>query len=248
MRTFGAWPFERGSNDCSLSSRWAAQYRAGWLCSRPVSASEGTDRARSRIPTELRRRRGRECHRTLVGVISIDPPFIPAASIVVTGRLLECAAVADASPELIKSSDLLVVGGTTHIRGMTSGFRRKMGVGGEEKLEAQGEPAHQMERMPKARGPGFDSLPKVSEGGSAAAAFDTRLPSPLAGGATPLSRRLLHQDGKQVSKCVRRHLSAVLGRETEANTWLLRHPGGPNETERRDSEHDGNLPDTYWSA
>jgi acyl-CoA synthetase (NDP forming) len=35
-RTFGAWPFERGSNDCSLSSRWAAQYRAGWLCSRSV--------------------------------------------------------------------------------------------------------------------------------------------------------------------------------------------------------------------
>jgi hypothetical protein len=106
-----------------------------------------------------------------------------------------CVAVADASPELIKSTDLLVVGGPTHIRGMTSGFSRKMGVSGEEKLEAQGEPAHEMEE--DAEGPGvrewFDSLPK-SEGGSAAA-FDTRLPSPMAGGAARGIARRLRKHG-----------------------------------------------------
>ena len=97
---------------------------------------------------------------------------------------VECVPVAEASPELIKSTDLLVVGGPTHMRGMTSGFSRKMGVSGEEKLEAQGEPAHEMEE--DAEGPGvrewFDGLPKVEAGGQAAA-FDTRLPSGLAGGA-----------------------------------------------------------------
>jgi flavorubredoxin len=65
---------------------------------------------------------------------------------------VQCVAVADASPGLIKSTDLLVVGGPTHIRGMSSGFSRKMGVSGEEKLEAKGEPAHEMEE--DAEGPG----------------------------------------------------------------------------------------------
>jgi Flavodoxin len=107
-----------------------------------------------------------------------------------------CVAVADASPELIKSTELLVVGGPTHIRGMTSGFSRKMGISGEEKLEAQGEPAHEMEE--DAEGPGvrewFDSLPKGSEGGSAAA-FDTRLPSRMAGGAAHGIARRLRKHG-----------------------------------------------------
>jgi hypothetical protein len=109
---------------------------------------------------------------------------------------VECVAVAEAGPELIKSTDLLVVGGPTHIRGMTSGFSRKMGVSGEEKLEAQGEPAHEMEE--DAEGPGvrewFDGLPKV-EGGGNAAAFDTRLPSPMAGGAARGIARRLRKHG-----------------------------------------------------
>ena len=65
---------------------------------------------------------------------------------------VECVPVAEAVPELIKSTDLLVVGGPTHIRGMTSGFSRKMGVSGEEKAEAKGEPTHEMEE--DAEGPG----------------------------------------------------------------------------------------------
>ena len=65
---------------------------------------------------------------------------------------VECVAVGDALPELIKSTDLLVVGGPTHIRGMTSGFSRKMGVSGEEKAEAEGGRSTNWKRMRKALG------------------------------------------------------------------------------------------------
>ncbi len=65
---------------------------------------------------------------------------------------VECVAVGDALPELIKSTDLLVVGGPTHIRGMTSGFSRQLGVSGEEKAEAEGRPVHELEA--DADGPG----------------------------------------------------------------------------------------------
>jgi hypothetical protein len=112
---------------------------------------------------------------------------------------VECVAVVDASPELIKSTDLLVVGGPTHIRGMTSGFSRKMGISGEEKAEAKGEPTHELE--PDAEGPGlrewFDNWPEATEGGQAAA-FDTRLGSPMAGGAARGIARRLRKHGYQL--------------------------------------------------
>jgi Flavodoxin len=112
---------------------------------------------------------------------------------------LACVPVTEASPELIKDTDLLVVGGPTHMRGMTSGFSRKIGVSGEDKLEAQGEPAHEMEE--DAEGPGvrewFDGLPKVKNGGGAAA-FDTRLPSRMAGGAARGIGRQLRKHGYQL--------------------------------------------------
>jgi hypothetical protein len=68
-----------------------------------------------------------------------------------------CVSVAEAAPALIKSTDLLVVGGPTHIRGMTTGFSRKMGVSGEEKLEAKASRLMRWKRMPKGRGSGSGS-------------------------------------------------------------------------------------------
>jgi Flavodoxin len=109
---------------------------------------------------------------------------------------VQCVAVTDASPELIGSTDLLVVGGPTHIRGMTSGFSRKIGVSGEEKAEAAGGPTHDLEE--DAEGPGvrewFDGLPKLRDGGQAAA-FDSRLPSSMAGGAARGIARRLRRHG-----------------------------------------------------
>lgn len=121
---------------------------------------------------------------------------------------VECVAVGDAAPELIRSADLLVVGGPTHIRGMTSGFSRKIGVSGEEKAEAEGQPAHELEA--DAEGPGvrewFDGLPKV-EDESWAAAFDTRLDSHMAGGAARGIARRPRKHGYHVVRATLRALS-----------------------------------------
>jgi hypothetical protein len=70
---------------------------------------------------------------------------------------VECVAVGDAAPELIKSTDLLVVGGPTHIRGMTSHLSRKMGVSGEEKPNQKVSRLTSWKRMRKARGSGNGS-------------------------------------------------------------------------------------------
>jgi hypothetical protein len=82
---------------------------------------------------------------------------------------------------------------------MTSGFSRKIGVSGEERLKAEGEPAHELAE--DAEGPGvrelFDELPKASDGRQAAA-FDTRLPSALAGGAAHRISRRLRKHGYQL--------------------------------------------------
>jgi Flavodoxin len=79
---------------------------------------------------------------------------------------VECVAVGKASPELIKSTDLLVVGGSTHFGHMTTGFSRKRQVRREKKAEAKGEPWHELE--PDMEGPGlrewFHQLPKAKEG------------------------------------------------------------------------------------
>jgi DivIVA domain-containing protein len=66
---------------------------------------------------------------------------------------VECVAVRRASPELIKSTDLLIVGGPTHLRHMTTDFSRKRQVSGEKKAEAKGGPSHELEL--DAEGPGL---------------------------------------------------------------------------------------------
>jgi hypothetical protein len=112
------------------------------------------------------------------------------------GAESQCLPVGEASAEQLESADLLIVGGPTHIRGMTSGFSRKIGISGEEKAEAEGRPTHELE--PDAEGPGlrewFDGLAKLGQG-KKAAAFDTRLGSPMAGGAAKGIARRLHRHG-----------------------------------------------------
>ena len=51
----------------------------------------------------------------------------------------------DAAPELIKSTDLLIVGGPSHIRHMSTDFSRKMQIRAETKAEAKGEFPHELE-------------------------------------------------------------------------------------------------------
>ena len=114
---------------------------------------------------------------------------------------VECVAVGRASAELIMSTDLLIVGGPTHLRHMTTDFSRKRQISREKKAEAKGEPPHELE--PDAGGPGlrewFHQLPRAKEWGHAAA-FDTRLGSALAGGAGYGIARKLHGHGYELVK------------------------------------------------
>ncbi|MFF9915571.1 flavodoxin domain-containing protein [Streptomyces sp. NPDC013457] len=107
---------------------------------------------------------------------------------------VECLAVDDALPGRVGPTDLLVVGGPTHMRGMTTGTSRKMGLKSEES-EAKKE-QRTFTPLPDAAGPGVrdwfhDTLPKAHTGTHAAAAFDTRADMRLAGGAARgIARRL----------------------------------------------------------
>jgi Flavodoxin len=97
-----------------------------------------------------------------------------------------CLRTSDADPERVARSDLVVVGGPTHMRGMSSGMTRKMAVSMERKKEKEdgGHVGHGLE--PDATGPGlrdwFHTLPKAPKG-RRAAAFDTRGEGAMMGGA-----------------------------------------------------------------
>ena len=97
--------------------------------------------------------------------------------------------VHDANAELVAWADLIVVGGPTHVRGLTSSLSRTSAV------EAVTKPGSDLQLDPDAEGEGlrewFDGLADVA--GKGAAAFDTRLDSSpiLTGRASRgISRRL----------------------------------------------------------
>ena len=103
--------------------------------------------------------------------------------------------VAEATSDLITGADLLVVGGPTHIHGMSS----------EKSREAARERADEDDDLdldPDAEGPGlgdwFDAMPDGS--GRSAAAFDTRVegPSLLTGRASKGIGRRLKRHGYHV--------------------------------------------------
>ena len=107
---------------------------------------------------------------------------------------VECVAVGRASAELIRSTDLLIVGGPTHLRRMTTDFSRKRQISREKKAEAKGEPPRELE--PEAEGPGLREwfhLLWPAKGWSHAAAFDTRVGSvlvPPGGACYGIARKL----------------------------------------------------------
>ncbi|MDH6706682.1 hypothetical protein P3T27_003409 [Kitasatospora sp. MAA19] len=97
---------------------------------------------------------------------------------------VDCLPVAEAGPDQTRSADLLVVGGPTHLHGMSSGLSRRMAAAAEDHREGREEAAAEAHRT--TRGPGlrswFHDLPET-ESGTYAAAFDTRVDTPRAGGA-----------------------------------------------------------------
>jgi len=98
--------------------------------------------------------------------------------------------VGEATPEVVGSADLVVVGGPTHAHGMSHEATRHAAV------EAAEKPDSGLEMDPDAEGPGlrdwFGALEHVTV---AAAAFDTRMDGPgaLTGHASKgIARRLRH--------------------------------------------------------
>lgn len=115
------------------------------------------------------------------------------------GAVVVLVPVSGASTEDVRAADLLVVGGPTHIRGMTSATSRRMGVKGEQKAGEKAGTAVSLE--PGAEGPGLrDWLPTLTapDPGSRAAAFDTRAAGRMAGGAARGIARRLRQLGYEL--------------------------------------------------
>jgi hypothetical protein len=107
---------------------------------------------------------------------------------------VECVAVARAAAELIYSTDLLIVGGPTHRRRMTTDFSRNRHISRQKKAEANGGPSRELE--PDAEGPGLREwfyLMWPTKGWRHAAAFDTRVGSvliPPGGACYGIARKL----------------------------------------------------------
>lgn len=97
--------------------------------------------------------------------------------------------VEGADEETVRTADLVVVGGPTHMHGMSSERSRKMGIDAAAKDD-------ELELDPDAEGPGlrdwFEQLPETH---AQAAAFDTRFDGPplVTGRASKgIARRLRH--------------------------------------------------------
>ena len=104
--------------------------------------------------------------------------------------------VSQAQPTVLAGADLVVVGGPTHIHGMSRNSTRKAAV------EAASKPISNLKAEPDALGPGlrewFGSLGRYP---AKAAAFDTRLrgPAALTGRASKQVNRLLRAHGFDVA-------------------------------------------------
>ena len=104
--------------------------------------------------------------------------------------------VAQASPAVLADADLVVVGGPTHVHGMSRPSTRKAAV------EAAGKPAGGLTVEPDALGPGLrDWFGSLGRYPVKAAAFDTRVhgPAALTGRASRGVTRLLREHGFDVA-------------------------------------------------
>jgi hypothetical protein len=129
-------------------------------------------------------------------------------------------AVADATPTLVGASDLVVVGGPTHVHGMSSGTSRRAAVDALAKDDT-------LVLDEDAEGPGLrDWFDGLGERPVAAAAFDTRIDAPpaLTGRASKGISKRLRKHGFRVvadpeSFLVDKHSRLLDGEEDRARAW-----------------------------
>jgi len=107
--------------------------------------------------------------------------------------------VGEATPDKIGEAALVVVGGPTHMLGMSKASSRQKALEVVEKASAEGR--DDVKGEPGIEGPGvrewLDALPGQPRGHKAAA-FDARLPFPLSGGASRSIARGLRRHGYDV--------------------------------------------------
>lgn len=107
--------------------------------------------------------------------------------------------VAEAKADQVAAADLLIVGGPTHMRRLSSGMTRRRGLEAEQETAATSGAEFRPE--PGAAGPGVRDwlgvLPQAR--GRKAAAFDTRAGAKLAGGAARGIARRLRRHGYELA-------------------------------------------------
>ena len=135
---------------------------------------------------------------------------------------VEVVRLGQATPELVGDSDAIVVGGPTHVHGMTTSMSRKIGAG------AAARPDTGLTVQPGAGGAGLrEWLYNISPGcGRPAAAFDTRLDDPavLTGRASTRMVHLLWRRGYQLvttpaSFLVSNRSALLPGEAARARVW-----------------------------
>lgn len=112
------------------------------------------------------------------------------------GAAVALRSVADAPPDLVSRADLLVVGGPTHLRGLSTPSSRRRAHRRAVSLRVGGRAAGPDAEEPAGVREWLTTLPQAS--GTPAAAFDTRLPALLAGGAAPRIARSLERSGHRL--------------------------------------------------
>jgi hypothetical protein len=137
------------------------------------------------------------------------------------GHQVDVVPVAGASRELVDGADLLVVGGPTHVHGMSRVRTREAAV------EATHKPASQLTLDPDAEGPGLRQwFESVGSAKTKAAAFDTRVDAPalITGRAsTGISRQLKRHGFREIAEpmsfLVTKDNHLVAGQEASARQW-----------------------------
>jgi hypothetical protein len=137
------------------------------------------------------------------------------------GNEVEVVSIAQASQELVDGADLVVVGGPTHVHGMSRGKTRQAAV------DAAHKPGSGLDLDPDAEGPGlrewFESLRPAKTN---AAAFDTRIDAPavITGRASKgISRQLRHRGFTEIAEpmsfLVTKDSHLAPGQQASARQW-----------------------------
>ena len=124
-------------------------------------------------------------------------------------------------PESVEAADLIVVGGPTHIHGMSRASTRKAAV------EAAAKPGSALNVEPDAQGPGLrEWLASLGRANVQAAVFDTRIkmPTVLSGRASRRIAKELRRHGvtpltKPESFLVSKDNQLLPGEEDRARAW-----------------------------